>query len=119
MPTEALIPFPGVITEHERPRLLKALAAQIAKDLAPFDFGEIPSEPSADWISSNLQQALNKLVVEQGRSLGAVLYRIDIHELKIKRAMAEASSDERLHLLTQHVLEREAAKVWMRLNYKP
>jgi len=119
MESELPIPFPGDVNPANRPRLLKALAEQIAKDLAPFDFGEIPENPNAAWISSALRQALNLLVVEQGKSLGAVLYRIDVNERKIKRAMAAAGSDERLDLLTQHVLEREAAKVWMRHNYTP
>jgi len=119
MDSELPIPFPGDVSLAGKPKLLKALAEQIAKDLAHYDFGPIPESPDSTWIISSLRIALNQLVVEQGTSLGAVLYRIDVSEQKIKRAMAAAGSDERLDLLTQHVLEREAAKVWMRYNYKP
>lgn len=119
MDSELPIPFPGEVSLGGRPKLLKALAEQIAKDLSTFDFGPIPESPDAAWIIASLRMALNHLVVEQGKSLGAVLYRIDVNEQKIKRAMAATGSDERLELLTQHVLEREAVKVWTRFNYTP
>lgn len=104
---------------EQRLMLLRALAAQIAKDLAPIQLGEIPESPTLEWIRSQLHHTLNQSSEHLGRSLSAILYRIDIPEKRIKQVMADSEPTHRLELLVQFILEREAYKVWLRHHYRP
>jgi len=106
------------ISADERIILLQSLAAQIAKDIQPIVFGDIPQTPTLDWIRSQLYHVLNASSDEISRSLSAILYRIDVPEMRIRQAMAQSDPNERLELLVQFILEREAYKVWLRSHYR-
>jgi hypothetical protein len=114
-----LTQFQTGLSADDRLGLLRALAAQIAKDIPPFVFGEIPETPTLEWIRERLYHVLNDSSEQMGRSLSAILYRIDITESRIKQAMAQTDANERLELLVQLILEREAYKVWLRRHYRP
>lgn len=114
-----LAQFQTGLSADDRLGLLRALAAQIAKDIPPFVFGEIPETPTLEWIRERLHHVLNDSSEHMSRSLSAILYRIDITESRIKQAMAQTDANERLELLVQLILEREAYKVWLRRHYRP
>lgn len=107
------------LSSEDRLLLLQSLAAQIAKDIYPIVMGEIPETPTLAWIRLRLREAFNDSSDQLNRSLSAILYRIDIPEKRIKQAMAESDANQRLELLVQFVLEREAYKVWLRHHYRP
>ncbi|MFN5621882.1 MAG: hypothetical protein ACK478_11315 [Flavobacteriales bacterium] len=107
------------LSAEERLFLLQSLAAQIAKDIYPIELGDIPETPTIEWIRLRLHQTLNDSSEHISRSLSAILYRIDIPEKRIKQAMAESNPNQRLELLVQFILEREAYKVWLRHHYRP
>jgi hypothetical protein len=107
------------LSQEDRVILLRSLAAQIAKDLHPIAFGDIPASPTLDWIRLHLHRVLNDSSDHMSRSLSAILYRIDVPETRIRQAMAQSEPNERLDLLVQFILEREAYKVWLRHHYRP
>ncbi len=114
---EQLIPFADQLPVEQHTRFMRKLAEQLAKDLHPMFDKEIPENPAPDWILSQLYSSVERLIVERGNSLGAVMYRIDLPEKKINALMAGTHPDERIRVLSNEILEREAKKVWMRLHY--
>ena len=106
------------LSADERIILLQSLAAQIAKDIQPIVFGDIPQSPTLEWIRSQLYRVLNDSSDHISRSLSAILYRIDVPAMRIRQAMAQSDPNERLELLVQFILEREAYKVWLRHHYR-
>ncbi len=115
---ELPLSFAPHVPAERRVVFLKKLAAQLAKDLYPLFNENIPDEPSPEWIMEHTHGAVHELVTSRSSDLGNVLYRIDLPEAKIRALMAQTSSDERVQVLAFQILEREAKKVWLRLNYQ-
>jgi hypothetical protein len=112
-----IIPYSDQLPEGSISLFLKKLSEQLAKDLYPVEWGDFSTVLTPSEIVSRLEACVQTLVEEKGRSLGAVLYRIDISEKKIRVLMAETTSSERIKVLAAQILEREAKKVWMRMHY--
>jgi hypothetical protein len=93
------------------------LAEQLAKDLYPAEWTELSAPPTPHEILTQLRQSVAALISEHNSSLGQVLYRIDLPEGKIRALMASTGADDRIDVLAQQILEREAKKVWMRMHY--
>ena len=113
----SLIPYADQVPTGMHTEFMRKLAEQLAKDLHPLFDQEIPANPHPEWIMSHLFHSVERLISERSNSLGSVLYRIDLSEIKINELMARTSPDQRVHLLSNQILEREAKKVWMRLHY--
>ena len=112
-----VIPYLQQVTEAGQTEFLRKLEAQLAKDLYPAEWGEIAAEPNPQSLVSQLHQAVSQLIQKHGNSLGQVLYRIDIPEGKIRSLMATTPAEERASTLAAQILEREAKKVWLRMQF--
>ena len=113
-----VIPYLDQLPELNRVEFLQKLEAQLAKDLYPIEWGELSAEPTPKSITAKLQLAVLDLIENHNNSLGQVLYRIDIQESKIRSLMASTTSEKRAETLAFQLLEREAKKVWLRMNFK-
>jgi len=113
-----VIPYLDQLPELSHAEFLRKLEAQLAKDLYPVEWGELSAEPTAQSIAAKLQQAVQELIQNHNNTLGQVLYRIDISEGKIRRLMASTTPEKRSEKLAFQLLEREAKKVWLRMNYR-
>jgi hypothetical protein len=111
------IPYSEKLPAESQADFLRKLAAQLAKDLYPVEWAELPETPTPREIQAQLRQSVASLISEHNSSLGNVLYRIDLPEGKIRALMAATAAEERADVLTQQILEREAKKVWMRMHY--
>jgi hypothetical protein len=112
-----VIPYLQEVTESGQTEFLRKLEAQLAKDLYPAEWGEISKEPTPQALVNQLQQVVSILIQKHGSALGQVLYRIDIPEGKIRSLMAATPADERASILAAQILEREAKKVWLRMQF--
>jgi hypothetical protein len=112
-----VIPYLHQLTETGQTEFLRKLEAQLAKDLYPAEWGEMATEPNPQSLVSQLHHAVSQLIQTHGNSLGQVLYRIDIPEGKIRSLMAATPADERAPTLAGQILEREAKKVWLRMQF--
>jgi hypothetical protein len=115
---ELPLSFAPHVPATQQTLFLRKLADQLAKDLYPLFSETIPDEPSPEWIMEHTHAAVHELITTRSSALGNVLYRIDLSEAKIRMLMAQTPADERVQVLASQILEREAKKVWLRMNYK-
>jgi DNA-binding CsgD family transcriptional regulator len=113
-----VIPYLDQLPELNRVEFLQKLEAQLAKDLYPVEWGELSAEPTPISILTKLQHAVFNLIQNHNNSLSQILYRVDISEGKIRSLMASTTSEKRAEILAFQLLEREAKKVWLRMNYR-
>jgi hypothetical protein len=111
------IPYCDKFPAESQADFLRKLAEQLAKDLYPAEWTELSAPPTPHEILTQLRQSVAALISEHNSSLGQVLYRIDLPEGKIRALMASTGADDRIDVLAQQILEREAKKVWMRMHY--
>lgn len=116
---EVLIPYVDQLPRVQHDAFRRKIAEQLAKDLYPWFNQEVPEIPDADWIVRTLLAGVEELISRQRSSLGQALYRIDISEKKISELMALTGPNDRVRVLAEQILEREAKKVWMRMHYSP
>jgi hypothetical protein len=112
-----LIPYTENLPDENLAPFFRKLAEQLSKDLYPVKWGDLSKTLTPREIIMNLEKSVRILIEEQSNSLGAILYRIDIPEGKIRALMANTAASERVKVLSAQILEREAKKVWMRLHY--
>jgi len=112
-----LIPYTENLPDESLAAFFQKLTEQLAKDLYPVKWGDLSKALTPREIILNLEESVRILIEDQSSSLGAVLYRIDIPEGKIRALMANTPASERVKVLSAQILEREAKKVWMRLHY--
>jgi hypothetical protein len=111
------IPYCDKFPAESQADFLRKLAEQLAKDLYPAEWTELSAPPIPSEILAQLRRSVGALISEHNSSLGQVLYRIDLPEGKIRALMASTGADDRIDVLAQQILEREAKKVWMRMHY--
>lgn len=100
-------------------QLYRMVYDQLRKDFHPhIQINEAPEELTASWLYGEVSVMLSDLLKSSGNGLSAVLYRVDIKESILKKAMLEASPEQKLEKLTWLILKREAQKVWIRSNFK-
>ena len=100
-------------------QLYRLIYEQLKKDFHPHvQMHDAPSELTADWLYIELTVMLSELLKSSGHGLNAVLYRVDIKESILRKAMLEASPEQKLQKLSWLILKREAQKVWIRSNFK-
>lgn len=112
-----LIPYSDQLPGEMHRVFLRKIAEQLAKDLYPLFEQDIPDFPSPGWIFQHLHASVERIITERSSSLSQLLYRIDLSEKKINELMAQTATDERIRVLSEQILEREAKKVWMRMHY--
>lgn len=112
-----LIPYIDQLPADLHGVFMRKIADQLAKDLYPLFEQEIPEHPGPDWITQRLYSCVERIIIERSNSLSQLLYRIDLSEQKINTLMAQTSADERVRVLAEQILEREAKKVWLRMHY--
>ena len=66
-----------------------------------------------------LARHIDFLIQSDFNKLMSILYRVDVYESKLKKALAE-TNDEQLsgHIIARLLLEREAEKIRYRQHYK-
>jgi hypothetical protein len=112
-----VIPYLNQLPELSHQEFLRKLEAQLAKDLYPAEWDEISDNPTPTGLVDSLHRVVSSLIQEHSKSLGQVLYRIDISEGKIRNLMSATDAEERASVLAAEILEREAKKVWLRMNF--
>ncbi len=115
-----LITLPTELTPDKYPVFLRAVVEQLQKDFHPYAVLDIQSahDLSLPWIATQIHYMLTTAIAKDQHALGTIIYRVDIAERTMRQAMMNASSDERLNILTQLILKREVQKVWLRTQYQ-
>lgn len=114
----ALIIFPKDVTPNDFEELYALVVKQLAKDFHPYaELSEQPTLLTAEWIFEQTQRMISQVIQKENHALGYIIYRVDIPEKTMQKAMLGLAGDEKLNALTQLVLKREAQKVWIRKRY--
>lgn len=88
---------------------------QIQKDFIPYIEISKPEENlSSSVLFKVVLDAVSKLVSEQPQSLVSVLYRIDLHESRLRREQQNIGPEEMVSFISEKILRKEAQKVWLR-----
>jgi hypothetical protein len=91
---------------------------QIDKDFHPYAELAIPEGViTLDWIYTSLNNMVNTIVADQNSVLGAIIYRVDLPEKQVRKAMINKGIQEKPEELTRMILRREAQKVWIRHHF--
>ncbi len=91
---------------------------QLSKDFHPYaSLSEGHSDLNAEWIFAEIKRMLSDVIEKESHSLGYIIYRVDIPEKTMRKAIHGLSGDEKLNVLTELILKREAQKVWIRKSF--
>lgn len=113
--------FSGEMTIHPEQfaEMYTAVYEQLKKDFHPYStLHEAPPSLSSQWLFDEVARLLSDLLRNHPSSLQPFLYRVDISESQMRRAMQTSSPDTKLDQLTWMILRREAQKVWIRKHLK-
>ncbi|HEV7230469.1 MAG TPA: hypothetical protein VGO45_04010 [Bacteroidia bacterium] len=105
----------------ERPEIIRQVAAQVIKDFEMFgltivfngDMLNVYSE-LFDQVSKQLEDLIKK---DQQRFI-SILYRIDLSEQQVKKALSDNPSRSFSAVLTDLILKRELQKVILRNRFR-
>jgi hypothetical protein len=101
--------------------LIKGTANQIIKDFDMFGM-EIKFSGNAynayEELFDQIEPNINKLISTNQQKFMGVLYRIDLSDEQIKKAVNENSSEPFSAILTDLIIKRELQKVVIRNHYK-
>ena len=101
--------------------LIKDTASQIIKDFDMFGM-EIKFSGNAynayQELFEQIEPHINKLIHTNQSKFMSVLYRIDVSELQIKKAVNENTSEPFSDIITDLIIKRELQKVVIRNHYK-
>lgn len=105
--------------QEEQPDLRLPLLRQIEKDFQLEEGYLQPSEePFAAWLEKELHRILTYWMEREPARISQLLYRVDLAESKLQRAM-DSGEYESLSALTAYlVMEREMQKVFLRWYLK-
>ena len=101
--------------------LIKDTANQVIKDFDMFGL-EIKFSGNAynayEELFEQIQPHIDKLINSNQPKFLGILYRIDISEEQIKKAVHDNLSEPFSHIITDLVIKRELQKVVIRKQYK-
>ena len=102
--------------------LIKATANQIIKDFDMFGV-EIKFSGNAynayEELFNQIEPHIQKLISSNQSKFMGILYRIDVSDEQIKKAVNENSSESFSAIVTDLIIKRELQKVVIRNHYKP
>jgi hypothetical protein len=101
--------------------LIKDTANQVIKDFDMFGL-EIKFSGNAynayEELFDQIQPHIDKLINSNQQKFLGILYRIDISEEQVKKAVHDNLSEPFSHIITDLVIKRELQKVVIRKQYK-
>jgi len=109
--------YAGIHALQQEPELLTPVIEQISKDFALQGMGldhSDPTDPVAFF--QGLRVVVQQCVDQDFPSLLNILYRIDIPEKRVARALQETDEDAAL-VLIRLIVERECQKVLLRRSF--
>ncbi|HEX8516598.1 MAG TPA: hypothetical protein VF868_10390 [Bacteroidia bacterium] len=113
--------FTDVSQYINRPDLIKATADQIIKDFDMFGL-EIRFSGSAynayEELFNQIEPHIKKLIDSNHSKFISILYRIDLNDEQIKKALENNSSEPFSEILTDLIIKRELQKVVIKNHYK-
>jgi len=113
-----LIIFPKEIAPENYEELYRMVVDQLSKDFHPYaSLENIPQELSAEWIFEEIKRMLSIIIPRESSALGYIIYRVDITEKTMRKAMHGLAGEEKLNALAHLILKREAQKVWIRQQF--
>ncbi len=65
-----------------------------------------------------LVNGINDLLVHQFDKLVGILYRLDVNETKLRRAIEEAKGTDAAKLIAELIIERQVEKIHSRKKYR-
>ena len=101
--------------------LIKDVANQIIKDFDMFGL-EIKFSGNAynayEELFEQIEPHINQLISLNQQKFMSILYRIDVNEEQIKKAVSENSSESFSAIVSDLIIKRELQKVVIRNHYK-
>lgn len=101
--------------------LIKDTANQVIKDFDMFGL-EIKFSGSAynayEELFDQIQPHIENLISSNRQKFMGILYRIDVSEEQLKKAVSENQSEPFSAIITDLVIKRELQKVVIRLQYR-
>lgn len=101
--------------------LIKDTANQVIKDFDMFGL-EIKFSGSAynayEELFDQIQPHIENLISNNRQKFMGILYRIDVSEEQLKKAVSENQSESFSAIVTDLVIKRELQKVVIRLQYR-
>lgn len=112
---ESLILFTNNLPGISHKELYELTFLQIQKDFVPYIEIAKPTESLSSAVLYNIVfEAVSKLITEQPNALASVLYRIDLHESRLRREQQNISAEQMVSFISEKILRKEAQKVWLR-----
>jgi hypothetical protein len=103
-----------------RPDILNDTAKQVIKDFGmqgmEINFSGNTGNTYVELFSQILP-IIEKLIIDNTEKFYALLYRIDISEVQVKKAVEKATDKSFSEIVTDLILKRELLKVVIRKNY--
>lgn len=102
--------------------LIKDTAAQIIKDFDMFGL-EVKFSGNAynayEELFEQIEPHINKLITHNQSKFMGILYRIDVSDVQVKKAIDANASESFSEIITDLIIKRELQKVVIRRHYKP
>ncbi len=113
--------FTDITPYFNRLDLIKDTAAQIIKDFDMFGM-EIKFSGNAynayQELFEQIEPQIKNLINNNHQKFLGILYRIDVSDIQIKKAVSENSSESFSVIVTDLIIKRELQKVVIREHYK-
>ena len=113
--------FTDINQYFNRLDLIQDAANQIIKDFEMFGM-EIKFSGNAynayEELFNQIQPHIEKLISTNQTKFMGIIYRIDISDFQIKKALADNTSEPFADLITDLIIKRELQKVVIRHHYK-
>jgi hypothetical protein len=101
--------------------MIRATADQIIKDFEMFGL-EVRFSGNAyeayEELFDQIEPHISRLVDQNRSKFLGILYRIDVSDDQLKKAIAENSSEPFSHIVTDLIIKRELQKVVIRSHYR-
>lgn len=110
--------FSSNLPEENLQDLYLQTILQIAKDFHPHYQMNPPSEKiHPNWIFEETRRMLTAIIHKSSNSLNAIIYRVDISENQLSKAMKGLDDTQKIDKLTTMIVRREVQKVWLRKKF--
>lgn len=101
--------------------MIKDTACQIIKDFDMFGM-EVTFSGNAynayEELFDQIEPHINELIVSNQTKFMGILYRIDVSDVQVKKAVEENGSETFSEIITDLIIKRELQKVVIRKHYK-
>jgi hypothetical protein len=78
---------------------------------------ELPKEISLKELKEKLSQHINYLIDTNFQKLVAILYRVDVSELKLKKLLTENEEENSSSVIADLIIERQLQKIKFRQEF--